>query len=239
MDFNTRLGVNILANANLASVADVERLTSADLHIPTDSEQSFDSTSTSSAASHITDHFPDSTENGELSSNFLYEFQLNSLVSEHSKIVSAGLIADIVNGVLLEHGINLSDFKRGHMYYSQESHLETCMTKTTICLMNKLTKPTSSLDSYMSTDLTYKISGSEYYFSECESPVSRDFVLTQQLPENESFSINLPDYLSNVDDAATNLGLGNDFLFIILLILLSSEFITSTASSPFTYINVC
>ena len=49
--------------------------------------------------------------------------------------------------------------------------------------------------------------------------------------------VSLPDYLSN--DAATNLGLGNDFLFIILLILLSSEFITSTASSPFTYINVC
>ena len=64
MDFTTRLGVNILANANLASVADVERLTSADLHIPTDSEQSFDSTSTSSTASHITDHFPDPTENG-------------------------------------------------------------------------------------------------------------------------------------------------------------------------------
>ena len=120
----------------------------------------------------------------------------------------------MVNGVLLKHGINLSDFKRGHMYYSQESHLETCLNKSTICLMNKLTKPTSSLDQYMSSDVTYKIIGSEYSISDHDSPVSRDFVLTQQLPEHESFSINLPDYLSNVETAATNLGLGK-FLYSI------------------------
>ena len=122
----------------------------------------------------------------------------------------------MVNSVLLKHGINLSDFKRGHMYYSQESYLETCLNKNTICFVNKLTKPTSSLDQYMSSDVTYKIIGSEYFISEHESPVSRDFILTQQLPEHESFSINLPEYLSNVETAADNLGLGKFIYFTIV-----------------------
>ena len=153
--------------------------------------------------------------------------------------MSAGLVADIVNSVLLDNGINLSDFKRGHMYYSQESHLETCINKSTICLMNKLTKPTSSLDQYISLDVTYKISGSEYYFSDCQTPVSRDFVLTQQLPENESFSINLPDYLSDVDKTAANLGLGKIIPIFYYFKYLSSGFISSRTSGSFPYTNGC
>ena len=68
----------------------------------------------------------------------------------------------------------------------------------------------------MSSDVTYKITGSEYFISENESPVSRDFILTQQLPEHESFSINLPEYLSNVETAANNLGLGKFIYFTIV-----------------------
>ena len=129
------------------------------------------------------------------------------------------MVSDIVNSVLLEHGIDLKSFKRGHMYWSQESQLETRVAKTTICLMNKLTAHTSSFDQHMPTGLTYKISGTEYSFSESESLVSRDFILTQQLPENESFSLGLPEYLSDVNQSlyANNLGFGK-FMYLYLLL---------------------
>ena len=59
-----RLGLNILANANLNTVHDVERLTPADLNIPTDSENTLNSTSTSSS-SHISNHFTDPAATGK------------------------------------------------------------------------------------------------------------------------------------------------------------------------------
>ena len=123
----------------------------------------------------------------------------------------------MINNVLLEHGINLMDFKRGHMYYSQESYLETELNKKAILLVNKLASPLSSLDPYLPSDLVYKIAGTEYSFTENESPASRDFILTQQLPENESFSLELPNYLSAVDQTASTFGLGKLLCYLTFI----------------------
>ena len=149
------------------------------------------------------------------------------------------MVADIVNGVLLEHGIDLKDFKRGHMYWSQESHLETRLTKIAICLLNKLTTRTSSFDQDMPLDVTYKISGTEYTLSENNSTVSRDFVLTQQLPEHETFSLGLPEYLSDVSKINEHYDSGIIFLYFTFLNVYFSKYGYTSVTCLIIYSHGC
>ena len=70
------MGLNVLANANLNTVSDVERLTPAELRIPTDSDSTLNSTDNSTSSSHISNHFPDPSTNGTFMLYFILKIIL-------------------------------------------------------------------------------------------------------------------------------------------------------------------
>ena len=133
-------------------------------------------------------------------------------------MVSAGFTADLVNGVLLANGIDLTSYRHGHISYQQVINMELDVHRRAICLNNRLTSLESSLDSFIPSDSLITIRGTEYSFVR-ESPCSQDFVLVKQGDKNSiggyvynPSTLKLPPYISTNDAINMKYNLGNLFI---------------------------
>ena len=137
-------------------------------------------------------------------------------------MISPGFTADLVNGVLLANGIDLTSYRHGHVSYQQVINMELDVHRRAICLANSLTTLDSSLHSFLPMDALFTISGTEYSFVR-DSPCSQDFVLVKHGTETTAGgfhynpgTLQLPPYISTTDSADIRYNLGM-YSYILLL----------------------
>ena len=139
------------------------------------------------------------------------------LVGTRDHVISSGLTADLVNGVLLANGIDLKSYRHGHISYQQVLNMELDVHRRAICLANNLTHLESSLDKSLFTGDVYTIRGTEYSFVP-DSPASQDFILIKHRTRQSNGlyyynpdNLRLPTYISKADMTNMRFGHGKYF----------------------------